>query len=57
MDNVKEFSKEKVVHFPEMEEMKLRLENVIYDYSGVSTAEVIGVIDIIKYRLLTGHEG
>ena len=56
MDNVKQFTKEKLVAHPELEEMMLRLENVIYDYDGMSLAEVIGVVDIVKSRLLKSHE-
>lgn len=56
MSNIKQFTKEKLVAHPELEEMMLRMENVIYDYEGMSLAEVIGVVDIIKYRLLKSHE-
>ena len=56
MSNIKEFTKQKVVSHPELEEMLHRLESVIYDYKGMSLAEIIGVVDIVKYRLLTKQE-
>jgi len=56
MSNIKQFTKEKLVAHPELEEMMLRIENVIYDYEGMSLAEVIGIVDIVKYRLLKSHE-
>lgn len=55
-DNVKQFTKQKVVSCPELEEMLHRIERVIYDYDALSIAEVIGVVDIVKHRLLTKQE-
>ena len=56
MDNIKQFTKHKVVAHPELEEMRNRIEDVIYDYEGMSVAEIVGIVDIVKYRLLKSHE-
>jgi len=50
MSNVKIFSKEKYVDFPEQRELQDRILNLIYEYApkenevGISAATVIGIL-------------
>lgn len=56
IDNIHEFKKVKKVDYPELSEMLERIENLIYEYKGFSVAEVTGVLEIAKYRILQSHE-
>jgi len=46
-----EFTKPKLVDFPEQQELYERLISLVYEYDGISLAAVVGVLDLVKDQI------
>ena len=52
MDKIKDFPKNKVVHYPVEQELFTRLLGLVYEYDGeMSTAAAIGVIRLVQKEI------
>lgn len=57
MTEIVSFPKEKVVSYPQEQELLNRMLGVIYEYAGdISLASVLGVLELTKDELMRQHE-
>lgn len=56
MSNVKQFSKDKLVDYPQQQELLDRMVALIYEYDGdLSLAAALGLLDMAKDHLVEDH--
>jgi len=56
MSDIKDFTKEKIVDFPEELELADRITDLVLEYTEMSIMAVIGILDTVKDRIKADYE-
>ncbi len=52
-DNIKQFTKEPLVHYPKLGELMERLDNLMNEYAGeIPTMAAIGILEAKKHIMI-----